>query len=201
MVNLNIKISTDLSEIVDLLIKVGAELSSVANIPKEERKEYRETLSGTYIMLDTTLNMIILRLGDIMLKLDSPKHRSEEQFIEEVIKLDNYKGWRDANREFCVCGNLDDLMDKLKGKKDSKFWGLFPLKNNWNEMIKHMDKIFTNEREIANYLSIQFKFISEEGRKSSPDIPAIYVQIRDLRNSLDEIRQKLIESEVRARRG
>jgi len=38
-------------------------------MPKAEREKVRQTLDKTYRLLDTTLNMVIFRLGDI---LDEP---------------------------------------------------------------------------------------------------------------------------------
>ena len=49
-------------------------------------------------------------------------------------------------------------------------------------------------------LSTEFKDLSKEARGSSPDIPIIQKHIENLRNSLEETRRKLIESEVESLR-
>ena len=40
-------------------------LKAIVNLPKAERETMRRTLDETYRMIDTTLNMVIIRLGDI----------------------------------------------------------------------------------------------------------------------------------------
>jgi hypothetical protein len=53
---------------------------------------------------------------------------------------------------------------------------------------------------LRTALSTEFKDLSKEARGSSPDIPIIQKHIENLRNSLEETRRKLIESEVESLR-
>ena len=48
----------------------------------------------TYHLIDTTLNMVIIRLGDILLLA------AADDFLREAARLDNYNEWMQAEREF-----------------------------------------------------------------------------------------------------
>ena len=41
-------------------------LKAIANLPKAEREMRRQTLNETYRLMDTSLSMVIIRLGDIV---------------------------------------------------------------------------------------------------------------------------------------
>ena len=75
------KLFTDL---VDALGKVAGGLKAIVNLPKAEREAMRRTLDETYRRIDTTLNMVIIRLGDILLEA------TDAGFLREATRLDNY---------------------------------------------------------------------------------------------------------------
>lgn len=58
------KLFTDL---IDALGKMAGGLKSIVNLPKAERETMRQMLDQTYRLVDTTLNMVIIRLGDMLL--------------------------------------------------------------------------------------------------------------------------------------
>jgi hypothetical protein len=82
------------SDIIDALGKATRALTSAACIPQAERERYRQTMAENYRLIDTTLNMIAIRLGDILLPAN------ESTFVQEVEKLGNLNGWINAEREF-----------------------------------------------------------------------------------------------------
>jgi hypothetical protein len=57
---MELKLFTDL---IDALGKVAGELIAIVNLPKAEREAMRRTLDETYRLIDTTLNMVIIRLN------------------------------------------------------------------------------------------------------------------------------------------
>jgi hypothetical protein len=59
---MELKLFTDL---IDALGKVAGGLKAIVNLPKTEREMIRRTLDETYRLIDTTLNMVIIRLGEI----------------------------------------------------------------------------------------------------------------------------------------
>jgi len=54
----------------------------------------RQTLDETYRLIDTTLNMVIVRLGDILL------FAAVDGFLRVAARLDNDNEWIQAEREF-----------------------------------------------------------------------------------------------------
>ena len=82
------------TNLIDALGKVAGGLKAIVNLPKAERETMRQTLDETYRLIDTTLNMVIIRLGDILLLA------ADDDFLREVVRLDNYSEWMRAEREF-----------------------------------------------------------------------------------------------------
>jgi hypothetical protein len=54
------------TDLIDALGKVAGGLKAIVNLPKAEREVMHQTLDGTYRLIDTTLNRVIIRLGDIL---------------------------------------------------------------------------------------------------------------------------------------
>jgi hypothetical protein len=71
---MELKLFTDL---IDALGKVAGWLVAFVNLPKAEREAMRGALDETYRLVDTTLNMVIFRLGDILLLADDGDFRCE----------------------------------------------------------------------------------------------------------------------------
>ena len=87
---MELKLFTDL---IAALGKVAGGLKAIVNLPKAERETMRRTLDETYRLIDTTLNMVLIRLGDILL-LDA-----YDDFLRVAARLDNYDEWMQAERE------------------------------------------------------------------------------------------------------
>ena len=88
---MELKLFTDL---IDAIGKVAGGLKAIVNLPKAERETMRQTLDETYRLIDTTLNMVIIRLGDILLLV------ADADFLREAARLDNYNGRMRAERQF-----------------------------------------------------------------------------------------------------
>ena len=88
------------NDLIDALSKVAGGLKAIVNLPKAQRDEIRHTLAETFRLIDTTLNMVIIRLGDILLKANN------DDFLREAALLDNYTEWMQAEREFRLCQSL-----------------------------------------------------------------------------------------------
>jgi len=85
------------TELIDALGKVAGWLKAIVNLPKAQRETKRRTLDETYRLMDTTLNMVIIRLGDILLRT------ADDDFLSEAARLDNDNEWMQAEREFRLC--------------------------------------------------------------------------------------------------
>ncbi|MDP2619117.1 MAG: hypothetical protein Q8P46_02900 [Hyphomicrobiales bacterium] len=69
-------------------------LKDIVNLPKAEREAMRWTLDETYRLIDTTLNMVIIRLGELSL------FAAKDDFARRAVRLDNNNEWMQAEREF-----------------------------------------------------------------------------------------------------
>lgn len=84
---MELKLFTD---VIDALGKVAGGLKGIVNLPKAERETIRQTLDETYSLIDTTLNMMIIRLGGIQLQ------HTDDGFLREAGRLDNCNEWMQA---------------------------------------------------------------------------------------------------------
>ncbi len=89
------------TDLIDALGKVAAGLRTIVNLPRAERETMRQTLDETSRRVDTTLNMLIIRLGDILLRA------ADDDFLREVARLDNYNEWIQASGNL-GCGIYKD---------------------------------------------------------------------------------------------
>ena len=88
------------SDMIDALRIVTSTSKSSTSLPKAERGRYRQTMAGNYRLIDTTLNMIVILLGDILLPVN------DKEFVQEVTSLDNFSDWMRAEGEFRLCQSL-----------------------------------------------------------------------------------------------
>jgi hypothetical protein len=55
------------TNLIDALGKVADGLKAIGNLPKAKRATMRQTLDETYRLFDTTLNILIIQMSDILL--------------------------------------------------------------------------------------------------------------------------------------
>jgi hypothetical protein len=185
---MEIKLFTDL---IDALGKVASGLKSIVNLPKAERETIRRTLDETYRLIDTTLNMVIIRLGDIQL------HTSNDDFLREVARLDYYIEWMQAEREFRLCRSLrvalretETLAGHLAGAVSTK---------DWDALQQQMQAILATEGEVALFIGQQFQQLANDARSATHDTertPAVRSVLTAFRAALVAERQELIKQEL-----
>ena len=184
---MDIKIFSDL---LDAAGKVFSAIKTIANIPKAEKEKYRQTMSETYLLMDTTLNMIILRLGDIGLI------GNDADFLVEAKKLDNYDQWIKVEREFRLCSSLriavrdtEMISKKLLGKMSAA---------EWDDLLNIMRSTLAAEGDVAYYISNKFHSLAAAAGKASPstqEIKSIRDQVSEVRDIMKVERQRLIQLE------
>ena len=185
---MEIKFFTDL---IGALGKVADGLKAIVNLPKAERENIRRTLDETYRLIDTTLNMVIIRLGDIQ------RQRSDDGFLGEVARLDNYNEWMQAEREFRLCQSLrvalremETLPGRLAGSVSTK---------DWDALIQQMQAILATEGEVALFIGQRFQQLAGDARGAGQDAGrtrSVRDAVAALRASLAAERKKLIEQEL-----
>lgn len=175
------------SDLIDALAKVLGAVKGVAKLPKAERDRYRQTMDETYRLVDTTINMVVVRLGDILTPEMAP------QLIAEVTKLDNFGEWIQAEREFRLCKGLrvalresEGLTAALKGHVSA---------NDWDALLSQMRVLLATEGEVAAFLSTWFRNLAEFARQGT-DPRLVEQQVRAVRDALIAERQRLIQQEI-----
>lgn len=177
------KLFTDLIEI---LGKVAKGFKTLKDIPRKERDKFREVMDETYRLIDTTLNMVIIRLGDILLP------DQENEFIEEVSKLNNYNGWIQAEREFRLCRSLRIALRETQSLYD-RLTGSFSTQD-WDTLLHQMEFVLATEGELAWFIGIQFqKLVDSASTKSLDETRKIVIKFRD---ALKTEREALIKQEI-----
>lgn len=185
---MELKLFTDL---IDALGKVAGGLRAIVNLPTAERETIRRTLDETYRLIDTTLNMVIIRLGDIVLQA------SDDDFLCEVARLDNYNEWMQAEREFRLCRSLrvalretETLAGRLAGAVSAKDWGA---------LLLQMQTILATEGEVALFIGQQFQQLANDARSAGQNpglIQSVRYALAAFRASLVAERQELIKQEL-----
>ena len=185
---MQLKLFTDL---IDALGKVAGGLKAIVNLPKAEREAMRRTLDETYRLIDTTLNMVIIRLGDVLL------HAADDDFLREAARLDNDSEWMQAEREFRLCRSLrvalretETLAGKLIGAVSAKDWGA---------LLQQMQSILATEGEVAFFIGQQFQQNASDARSAGQDkrrAQSIRDALAAFRTALIAERQELIKQEL-----
>jgi len=81
------------TNLITVLGTVTIGLKANVNLSKSEREKVRLMLDGTQRLIDTALNMVIIRLGDILLP------NADDDFLNEAIRLGSYGEWMQAERQ------------------------------------------------------------------------------------------------------
>lgn len=139
---------------IDVLGNVADGLKAIVNMPEAEREATRCKLDGTYRLVDTTLNMVIIRLGEV------PLYAADDDFLCEAARLDNHNEWMQAEREFRLCRSLravlretQTLAGKLVGAKD------------WDTLPQQMRASSRPKGEVALSIGQQFQRSADDARR------------------------------------
>lgn len=174
------------TDLIKVLQEIFQGVQKVTTFTKEQRDQYYQVMQETYHLLDSTLNMVIIRLGDILLVDD------EDEFKKEVKKLSNFGDWYAVERDLRLCQSLrralretESLKNKLEGKVSTK---------DWNNLLGLMHHVLASEDDVAYFISQQFREIAESTDEKT--IAEIKVHLRAFRQVLLEERQALIRQEM-----
>lgn len=182
---------TLIKELIEAIGKVAAGVKTIVNLPKAEREKVRQTLEQTYRLIDTTLNMLIIRLGDIQL------HSTDSDFLGDVTRLDNFNEWMKAEREFRLCHSLRVSLREMETLA-GRLAGAVSI-NDWDALLRHMRAILGTEGQLADVICQQFRQLATDARNAGQDSQRIQ-SVRDgvdtLRASLVKERQVLIRQEL-----
>ncbi len=193
MPDLNIKINF-FAGILDAIGKVVAGIKGISNIPTQAREEIRDTLSDTFKMLDSTINVVIFRLSEILRISD------EIDFKEAVQNLPYDEKWKAVEREMRLCSSLRHSIVEWKRPKSSFINHIST--SDWNEAVRLMEGILNNETALAGYIAGTFSGLLSEFNMynyeftTTADFGKIKNKIQEIRKGLDGERLTLIQMEI-----
>lgn len=175
------------SDLIDALGKVTSGLKAAASLPKAERDQYRQVIGQNYQLLDTTLGMIAIRLGDIL----APANQAN--FLNEVANLDNYPEWMRIEREFRLCQSLRAALSEIK-RFSGKLKALVSVAE-IDALIDLMEGTTAAEVEVAEFISARFRDLSLAARAPGVDPSKLSEEVRAFRDSVLNERRRLIRDE------
>lgn len=179
------KLFTDLFDAIEKSLNA---LKKITNLPKETRDELRTTFNDTFTLLDTSLNMVIIRLGEIL------RITNDSEFTVELGQLNNDAGWTKAEREFRLCKSLRHAVNETQRLK-SKILNQVSVQD-WQEMQNQMELILWSEDRLGNYIADKFQNFSSIVIDKTNSIQKVKGELKQLQDSLSLERRRLIQMEV-----
>jgi hypothetical protein len=176
------------SDLFDALEKAFKAIRAIANLPKETRDELRITFNETFTLLDTSLNMVIIRLGEILRITDEPV------FMIEVSQLNNDAGWTTAERQFRLCKSLRHTVNETVRLRN-RILNYISVKD-WDEMQYQMELILWSEDKLGNYVAERFQALSGMVAQQGGTTQQVRDSLKLFQDSLNTERRRLIAMEI-----
>lgn len=176
------------SDIFDAIEKAFKALKAIANLPKETRDELRKTFDETFKLLDTSLNMVSIRLGEIL------RITKITDFKKEVRLLRNDQSWTNSEREFRLCKSLRHTINETERLK-SKILNYISVKD-WQEMQNQMEAILQSEDRLGNYIADKFKTLSGINVGPNGSVQKTKDTLIEFQDALNTERRRLIAMET-----
>lgn len=180
---------TFFKDLIDSLERLISGVKKIADLPRDVRRNFRDTMAETYRLLDTSLNMVIIRLGDLQ------KMEHEQEFLNEVIELGNYSEWLKVERDFRLCASLRAMLRECQTLKE-KFVGSKCVQD-WDAALSIMESILMNEGELALFIRDHFSKLVEVAGSGNLSPIEIKTEIKKFRGELSDQREALIKQEVK----
>ena len=183
-----------ISDLIDALGKVVTGTKGLAGFAPDERKKYRDTMTETYRVIDTTLVMLITRLTDVLRK-------NSAEFLDEVALLESNADWLRVERDFRLCGSLRTALSetkttggRLKGKLIDKL-----VIGDWDALLRLMDSILNDEEEVADRVAQGFRALAcaaSNAKSQGTGEAAVKKETEAFREALIAERERLIKQEI-----
>lgn len=175
-------------DLFDAIEKAFNAVKAIANLPKKTRDELRITFEDTFKLLDTSLNMVSIRLGEIL------RIAKATEFKKEVSMLRNDQSWTKSEREFRLCKSLRHTVDEV-GRFKSKMLAYISV-NDWNDMYTQMDHILYNEDKLGNFIADKFEALSKMPQSKNGNIQQTKDALKQFQEEINAERRRLIAMEI-----
>lgn len=170
------------------LKKVFQAIKQIANLPQDTRDELRITFDETFRLLDTSLNMVIIRLGEILRISD------DSAFAVEVGQLNFDPSWSQAEREFRLCSGLRHVATETKRLRH-KILNHVSVQD-WDEMQHQIQEIFRGEDYLGNYIAEKFQRFSDMTIGTNKEMKLVRDELFEFQKALNTERRRLINMEI-----
>lgn len=178
-------IDKELSAIIDIIGQIWNGIKKVKKFTKAEREKYRETIGETLRLLDNAINLIINRLGDLLIE----ENRSE--FWKKLKGLNNVTEWYCIENDVRLCQNLRYAsrdMDTLLGKL-SKYIAI----SDPDSLMDLMGNIFEKEVRLADYIG---RSLNNLASMYNEDYDKALKAVQKFKEGLLDTRKKLVSLEA-----
>jgi hypothetical protein len=182
---MDLKLFTD---VLDAIEKAFKAIKVMANLPKQTRDELRGTFDDTFKLLDTSLSMIIIRLGEII------RITEDANFIKEVNQLSNDVSWTQSEREFRLCKSLRHAVNEI-GRLRNKILSHISVQD-WDALQSQMESILWSEDKLGNYIAAKFLSLSGLNVIEGQPTQQIRNELKQFQDSLNNERRILISMEI-----
>ena len=175
-------------DLFDAIEKAFKALKAIASLPQKTRDELRNMFDETFKLLDTSLNMITIRLGQIL------KIQKDKDFIAEVKLLNNEPSWTNAEREFRLCRSLRNTVDEAS-RLGNKIRRLISVKD-WNDMQNQMEVILQGEERLGDFIAGKFRALSTMVKDQGGTVQQKRDALMQFQDTLNAERRRLIKMEI-----
>src|SRR4051794_40084452 len=178
----------DIALFKDLLETTAKAIRALAGIPAAQRTKYRDVLDETFTLLDATLNMVTIRLGNIVLE------PLDDQMVHEAGALANWQEWENAERQLGLCHALRTAVSEA-GRVQSNLVASISIAE-WEDLKGQMNGILNSEGALAQYITNHFQEMwSVASNPGSVNPRELRKKLLEFRQALKEQRQLLLEQE------
>jgi hypothetical protein len=180
------------SDVIDALEKVAKAVISIKDIPKKQRSRYQEAVRDAFTLLNSAVNLVLHRLGDILIEDDRNK------FADELRRLDNQKEWWELEREVRLCRKLREVHPEI----DSFTLGKMPVRlgsKDWDNVRTLVDQILEREGEMADFISLRLSRLAQlasKAQQSTEGYEASRRAVARARKTLEKERKRLLSAEL-----
>ena len=172
------------------LRQAAIDVAALANIPKKQRRQYLETISDAYRLMDTTLSLVINRVTELV------NDAHEGKLLRyKVGELAYYQPWLDAERHLRLCDNLRFTgreMRSIPGHVAGRF-----STHDW-EALRELFETFTEgEAALARKIAATMDEVAARAGAAATDTEVLEA-LQEARSDLQAERRRLIEAELAA---
>lgn len=174
---------------VDALETLGSMAAQAGGVPGARRKRYLQAVQDAYQLLNTAMNLVLVRLGDLSLE-------KKKGFLDGLAALDNIHEWLAIERQLKLCSSLRATHTEL----DTAILRMSFLRGrDWDKMRVLVDEVLEREGSLADFITKKLSSLSKRASKAAKS-PEEYKRARQavarVRATVAKERERLMRSET-----